>query len=220
MTRPALLVARLARDPAPGFIALRAFTPPDTPGDSPSARFANVRIDAGPPALDITSLAAPPTVDDPARVRAWMITGPLAWAPGDAVPALPDAATMTFRLVGADPSGLIEMHRHVKVPAGAREVTAGARFRVTADRAGVRVFDLGFSDRATVFVNGQPVFRGEASYSYPGRREGLIGFEQARLYLPLEAGTNEVLVMLSDSFGGMGIMGRFPDAAGLVVDAR
>jgi len=71
-----------------------------------------------------------------------------------------------------------------------------------------------------VFVNGQPVFRGEASYSYAGRREGLIGFDQARLYLPLAAGANEVAVLLTDSFGGMGIMGRFPDGGGLVVEAR
>jgi hypothetical protein len=221
MTRPVLLVPNVARDPRPGFIAVRAFTPPDTPGDSPSARFANVRIDAGPPAVDIDALAVPPAADEPGRVRAWMIAGPVSWTPGDALPALPEAArTSAYRSVTSDPSGLIELHRHVTMPAKSRELTAAAVFRVTADRAGVRVFDLGFSDRATVFVNDRPVFRGEASYSYAGRREGLIGFDQARLYLPLEAGTNDVVVMLSDSFGGMGLMGRFPDAAGLVVEAR
>jgi hypothetical protein len=38
-------------------------------------------------------------------------------------------------------------------------------------------FDLGFSDVATVFVNGLQVFRGDASYSFDRpRREG-IGFD-------------------------------------------
>jgi hypothetical protein len=71
-----------------------------------------------------------------------------------------------------------------------------------------------------VFVNGEPIFRGDASYSYAGRREGLIGFDQARLYLPLRAGENELLIVLSDVFGGMGLMGRFPDSAGLTVEPR
>lgn len=211
----------LARDPAPGYIALRAFTPPGTPGDGPSARFADCRVVPGPPSIDVASLAASSIVEDPARVRAWRIAGPLTWTAGDTAPAVPDVArTASYRSVTADPSGLVELHRHVTMPAKSREVTAAARFRVTADPAGTRAFDLGFSDRATVCVNGRPVFPGEASYSYAGRREGLIDFDQARLYLPLEAGANEVLVMLSDGFGGMGIMGRFADAAGLVVEAR
>jgi hypothetical protein len=67
-------------------------------------------------------------------------------------------------------------------------------------------------------VNGRPLYRGDQSYSFDRpRREGVIGFDQARLYLPLQAGDNEVAVLLSDSFGGWGIMGRLVDAAGVTV---
>ena len=99
-------------------------------------------------------------------------------------------------------------------------MTTAARVRIHAERAGRRRFDLGFSDRATLFLNGEPAFRGEASYSYAGRREGLIGYEQAVVYLPLRSGENELLVVVSDSFGGLGLMGRFTDLSGLTVEAR
>ena len=70
-------------------------------------------------------------------------------------------------------------------------------------------FDLGYSDIATVFLNGKPLYRGDASYSFDRpRREGLIGYDQARFYLPLVAGDNELAIVVSDSFGGWGIMGR------------
>jgi hypothetical protein len=85
----------------------------------------------------------------------------------------------------------------------------------------VRTLDLGFSDIATVFLNGRPITRLDASYSYDTpRREGLIGFDQATVYLPLAAGDNELSIVVSDSFGGWGVMGRFPDRDGLKIEAR
>jgi hypothetical protein len=96
---------------------------------------------------------------------------------------------------------------------------AVARIRVRAARAGTYAFDLGFSDVAIVFVNGRPLFQGNQSYSFDRpRREGLIGFDQARLYLPLAAGDNDVAVVVSDSFGGWGLMGRLVSLEGLSID--
>jgi hypothetical protein len=89
------------------------------------------------------------------------------------------------------------------------------------EQAGTYAFDLGFSDFATVFVNGVPVFRGDASYSFDRpRREGLIGYDQARLYLPLRAGENEIAIVLAEIFGGWGIMARFVEATGLTLVKR
>ena len=97
-----------------------------------------------------------------------------------------------------------------------------ARIHVRAAEAGTYAFDLGFSDIATVFLNGRPLVRGNASYSFDApRRDGVIGFDQARVYLPLAAGDNELSVLVSDTFGGWGVMGRFVDGASkLTVEAR
>jgi hypothetical protein len=228
MEKPALIVPHLARDPKPGYIGLRGFLPADVPGAGPIARFANLVVRPGPVAFDFKAAlatAAAPAREAPAEsvtlVRSWAVSQ--SFVPENAdVFALPAAAvTGEFRKIDAEPGGLLELHRHVPVPKNSR-VTAGvARVRIHAAAAGTYAFDLGFSDIATVFLNGRPIFRGDASYSFDRpRREGLIGYDQARLYLPLASGNNDLSILVSDVFGGWGIMGRFLGAQGLTIEAR
>jgi hypothetical protein len=220
MQKPALFVPRLAREPKAGYFALRGFVPAGSPGAGPSARFADVTITtaAGPP--DLAALEAPAPASDPGVIRAWAVSR--AFLPKDA----PEAALPSnevaggFRRLETEPDGLLALHRHVTLPAGSRAAAGVARVNVRAAAAGVRAIDLGWSDVATVFLNGRPLFRADHSYSYEKRREGLIGYEQARLFLPLAAGDNELAVVVSDGFGGWGIMGRFANPEGLTVEAR
>jgi hypothetical protein len=219
--KPALVVPRLAREPRPGFIALRAFLPPDSMGEGPIGRFANVSVKPGVVGYDFAAAPAPPAADTTGVVKAWAVSR--AFLPKEIRPATIPGPELAgeFRRVDAGPSGLVELHRHVSLPAGSRAAAAVARVRVRTAKAGPRAFDLGFSDRAFVFLNGRPQFEGEASYSFDKpRREGLIGYDQARLWLPLEAGENELVVVVSDSFGGWGVMGRFADPAGIELDPR
>jgi hypothetical protein len=225
MTTPALLVPRLAREPKAGYISVGGFLPANVLGEGPIARFSNLVIRP-----DVTfdleraaaaaSLAAAPA--SPATViSAWSVSS--AFTPKDEAPrALPGAeVTGTFTTLQAEPGGLLELHRHVKIPEKSREWAAVARVKVRAAQAGTYALDLGFSDVATVFVNGAPVFRGDATYSFDRpRREGLIGYDQATIYLPLKAGDNDLAVLVSDVFGGWGIMARMVSAAGLTVTPR
>jgi hypothetical protein len=224
MEKPALVIPHLVREPKPGYIGFRGFLPGDVPGSGPIAKFANVVVRSGPVPFDFAAASAPspkaPT-DAGTIVRSWAVSQVFAPKAEDA-PALP-AATITgkFTKIDADPSGLVELHRHVPIPKSSR-VTAGvARVAINAKSAGTYAFDLGFSDIATVFLNGRPIFRGDATYAFDmPRREGLIGFDQARLYLPLVAGSNDLSILVSDVFGGWGVMGRFLDARGLTIEAK
>jgi hypothetical protein len=226
MDRPALVVPRLARDPQPGFVGLGGFLPAGVPGAGPIARFANVVVRPGPIAFDFqAALAAAATSDPPAvpavPVSSWAVSQSFVPANAD-TSELPSAAvTGPFRKIDADPNGLVELHRHVPVPKNSRLTAGVARVRVRATTAGTYPFELGFSDIVTVFLNGRPIFRGDATYTFDRpRREGLIGYDQARLYLPLAAGDNDLSIVISDVFGGWGVMGRFPGAPGLTIDAR
>ena len=219
MTSPAMVVPRLAREPRAGYIALGGFLPRDVPGSGPIARFANVAVTPGHVPFDFTQarVDAAAVKSESGVIQRWSVSEAISAPTGDAT-TLP--AATGFRTIEAEPSGLVPLHRHITVAAGA-PAAAIARVTIQAPEAGTYAFDLGFSDIATVFVNGAPVFRGDASYSFDRpRREGLIGFDQARLYLPLKAGDNELAIVVSDSFGGWGLMGRFVDAAGLTVSAR
>ncbi|MFW6088995.1 MAG: hypothetical protein ACODAB_04525, partial [Gemmatimonadota bacterium] len=62
------------------------------------------------------------------------------------------------------------------------------------------------------------LYSGRYSFStnFP-RRQGLISLDQASLYLPLAPGENVLMVVVSDAFGGWGLMGRIDDRAGLRV---
>ncbi|HEY7864133.1 MAG TPA: hypothetical protein VIE39_10760 [Thermoanaerobaculia bacterium] len=219
-SKPAL-VARLAREPKAGGIALAAFTPANTPGSGPVASFANLVVRPG--VVDFDFSPHRPKAADPGAgvVRSWAVSRALDPKLAEAE-ALPPAATVgDYRSVSTEPGGLLLLHRDVPLPQGGRIGVAVARISVRADKAGPRAFDLGFSDTAAVFVNGTPIFRCDARYSFDGpRREGLIGFDQARLYLPLAAGENEIAILISDRFGGWGLMARFLEPQGLRVEAR
>ena len=227
MNTPALLVPNVAREPQAGHIAIGGFLPANVPGEGPIARFANVVVrpdvsfDFAAAIAKMTAGAKPGASSPTTVIRAWSVSR--SFVPKDAaVPALPGSdVTGAFARLETEPDGLLNLHRYVKLPQPESRVTAAvARVTVRTAQAGIYTLDLGFSDVATVFVNGVPVFRGDDSYSFDRpRRDGLIGYDQARIYLPLRTGDNELAVVVSDSFGGWGLMGRLTGAAGVLVTA-
>ena len=83
---------------------------------------------------------------------------------------------------------------------------ASARFTVSSG-APQRV-ELGFSDRALVFLNRRLLYDGDDTYrSRDYRFLGSIGWYDA-LHLPLEEGANELAVAVSEDFGGWGVQAR------------
>lgn len=218
MTKPVLLVPRLAHEPRSGGIAFKAFVPKGVAGPGPAAAMTNIVVRPGvvDPALGSAPDEPKPM---PGAIRSWMLSEALPDPAASSVPALPSAKT--FQKVAAEPGGLVILHRHVKLAENARRATAAARVHVRAAKAGLRRLDLGFSDIATVFLNGTPLASVDQSYSFDApRRDGVVGLYQASVFLPLVAGDNELVVVVSDVFGGWALMGRFPEDAGLTVDAR
>lgn len=208
-------VARLDREPRAGYLALRAFSP--APADGHVAWYSAVRVSPEAPAVD-ASLLPPSPADTPGTIRAWAVSDAI--APIAEAPLAPPTA-QGFRSVPAEAGGLVSLLRHVRVPEKAESWTTVARLHLRADTAGPRRLDLGFSDAATAYLNGRPLFHADASYSFDQpRQEGLIHLGQAALFLPLVAGDNELVVVVEDSFGGWGLMGRIADQRGLLIEAR
>lgn len=115
-------------------------------------------------------------------------------------------ASHAWTAIEAEPSGLLDLAR-VQGLVGDRN-TVLARTTIAAEEAGPRLLELGFSDRAVVVLNGRRLFRGDDSYrSRDYRFLGSIGWHDA-LYLPLQAGENELVVAVSEDFGGWGVQAR------------
>lgn len=217
MDTPALVMPRLARAPAAGGIGLRTFRPPDVAADAPTARFSNFAIRPGHVPLDFASVAVPDDAE-PGAITAWRVSDARTSGSDETALGAEAFAGDRSRVIETEPNGRLLLHRHLAVPAGARAVTTAARVTITAASAGMRRLDLGFSDVVTVFLNDQPLFGADAHYSFDRpRQEGLVGYWQSSVYLPLRAGENELRIVVADSFGGWGLMGRIRDRAGLTI---
>jgi len=211
---PVLVVNRLGREPRPGYIALRGFLPAGTPGVGAIAHFSNVHVQPNYVPFTFPESARPQYAAG--VVRLWRVSDP--FAPGDTVIARPPAELRSRNVVEALPNGIVELHRAIRLPKGMRQAATVARLTLDADRSHVYRMQLGFSDRVTVLLNGQPLFYRDDSYDFVNRRDGLISFDQATVFLPLRAGRNELAVIVADRFGGWGLMGRFTDTTGLRIE--
>lgn len=216
---PVLVVPRLAREPAPGSIGLRSFVPGQPPQGTIGARFANLVVRPNDIRFRFPSPNAASIAPRAGTVLAWEVGRAFVPDTGSRLPVSAESIRGGFQSVPVEPDkGFVLLHRHVVVPAGARRVATVARLRVRATAAGVRRFNLGFSDEVSVYLNGKILFSGDARYSFDEpRREGLIGLDQASLYLPLNAGDNELTIVVADGFGGWGLMGQFEDPSGLTL---
>lgn len=162
----------------------------------------------------------PPRLPAPLRgiVPAWQVSDAFP-EPEDPPASLAPGALDGHRWtrLATEPTGLANLSQVTGIVDDRN--TVWARATVRSDRAQVKAMALGFSDRATVYLNGTALYRGDDSYrSRDYRFLGSIGWYDT-VYLPLEAGANDLAIAVSESFGGWGIQARFADLDGIDLDA-
>jgi hypothetical protein len=211
MDEAALVIADLKRPPTAGRVGLMVGGPAIH-----VARFAH-----GPDSSAVLRETAPPPLVAAAAgvIEAWAVSDPFAEAELDGVATLDPALLeqRSWTRLAAEPSGLADLSR----VSGLREGrdTVFARVTLHAPSAQVARLELGFSDRAVVYLDGRALFRGDDTYrSRDYRFLGSIGWWDT-VYLPLEEGENDLVVAVSETFGGWGVQARLPDAPELVVTA-
>ena len=218
---PVLVVPKLARGSKGGYIALRSFLGANIKGEvEPPSSFANVVIRPGVAGYDFSKVGEAQAPPLPGLVTKFRLS-PAFVPPDGPVRTLegPRGAPDAWPLATVLPSGLTVIGSQVEVPAKVRRWSTIASFRVRAEEASVKRLRLGFSDEVSVFLNGRILFSGDQRYvfNFP-RQEGVIHLDQASVYLPLNKGENEVRLVVSEVFGGWGLMAQFEDPAGLVVE--
>jgi hypothetical protein len=139
---------------------------------------------------------------------------------------VPAASTLTWQKVRAEWPGLVLINRYRPAPAfGApvdhpdsvlRGTVAGskvvyARTVIDAPRAGLRRMQVGFSDGLIVYCNGVPLYFG----MHPlGLQDNMSYMELTgdAVYLPLKAGKNEIVMAVTEFFGGWAFSARLDSA--------
>jgi len=124
----------------------------------------------------------------------------------DAYPGFMAIASARWQKVEAEPSGLVDVGRYAERTEGGPDlVFARAVFRAT-ETQDVK-FTLGYSDEIDLFLNGKKVFAANSAYrSRDPSFLGVVGpFDTVNL--TLEKGLNEIFMMVTENFGGWGLMG-------------
>jgi hypothetical protein len=87
-----------------------------------------------------------------------------------------------------------------------------ARTTIDSDRDQLKRLEIGYSDDVTVFLNGQPLWRGRSAQGFRDPRFlGIVNPENDTIYLPLKKGKNELLLAVSELGGGWGFICRLKD---------
>ncbi len=124
-----------------------------------------------------------------------------------------DWENLTWEKYAAEPTGLLDLARANAIEDGKNTVFAKAT--VIAENEHIKPMKFGFSDRIKVYFNVQFIYGGNNTYRTRDYRYlGTISFFD-QLYLPLKKGENELMMAVSESFGGWGVQARFNDMKGV-----
>lgn len=121
---------------------------------------------------------------------------------GSGLPVLPQE--MKWRELKADAEGRLDLGR-IQGRSGQPDAVF-LRSVLSANRDEIRPFKFGYSDHAILFLNGKKIVMGDSTYQ--GRDPSFLGIMGLNdtVFLPLKAGENELMVMLSEVMGGWGFM--------------
>ncbi len=124
---------------------------------------------------------------------------------------------LKWKPTGTELTGLLNLSRFSAVSDS--ENTIVAKLVVHSDKDQLKKLDIGYSDRIKVYCNGNALYSGNASFRTRDYRYlGTIGYFDA-VYLPLKKGENIILIAVSETFGGWGLMAKWEDVTGVrVVD--
>jgi len=157
---------------------------------------------------------APPADAVPGVIAEWELSRgfPALLLDTEAYPDAKMLADAKWAKVAAEPSGLVDVSRTLAFN-GVEPECVLARTVIPSDgrRPSMKV-DIGYSDAVSVFLNGALVFAGDSSYrSRDSAFLGIVGYFDS-VNLPLRKGPNELLLAVTEGFGGWGFMVRDAEA--------
>ena len=147
--------------------------------------------------------------------------------------AYPDIASLKWEKVKAENPGMVVIQRYRRDPnvlppqdqpggTTSRSIPdriPGSKFvfaktSIHSDTNQTRKMNFGYSDEVVVYLNGHPIYAGNNAFN--AREQGFLGLidtDNDVAYLPLRKGDNELVLAVTEFFGGWGFMCRLePDA--------
>ncbi|MBN2429916.1 MAG: hypothetical protein JXQ27_00500 [Acidobacteria bacterium] len=124
---------------------------------------------------------------------------------------------LEWRTVQCEPDGVVNISR-TYLRSGPLPDYVYARTSIMSDEARTLPLQFGYTDSVGIFLNGRLLYTGLSAYrSRDTSFLGIVGLFDS-VYLPLEKGKNEVLLVIGESMGGWGFICR--DGAAVHHDRR
>lgn len=115
----------------------------------------------------------------------------------------------TWTTMSAEDSGITNLAEVIVDENGGN--TVFTRHVFAGNRGESKLLSFGYSDKASVYLNGTLIYSGDNTYlTRDYRYLGTIGLFDS-VVLPLKKGDNELVIAVSEAFGGWGIMGKISD---------
>ncbi len=117
---------------------------------------------------------------------------------------------LTFTAVEVEDQGLVNVSRYH--PRGPGKALVYAKTSLQSKQAKrVKVW-VGYSDEATIFLNGEPIYHGNSTFNWRAPFAlGLLDDDHDAVYLDLQPGNNELILAVGETFGGWGFMARIDE---------
>jgi hypothetical protein len=132
----------------------------------------------------------------------------------------PDAAKLNWQRVDVENPGMVVINRYRRSPNvdspnredRIRGLMPGAKFvfartRIHSERDQLKKMAIGYSDEVVVFLNGVSLYAGNNELGFrQSNFLGLLDTESDAVYLPLKKGDNELMLAVTEFFGGWGFL--------------
>lgn len=141
----------------------------------------------------------------------------------------PSAGNSDWTAIKSESGGLVNLSRYLpeddfrNMPddgdfdAGQSAIGAYAKATITSDSGQVKKLHFGYSDNVVILLNGKPIFSGKSGFrARDPLFQGMIGYHDA-VFLDLKEGENELVLAVTETFGGWGFMAKFEDVTGITL---
>ncbi|MCP4544954.1 MAG: hypothetical protein GY835_00655 [bacterium] len=208
---PFMFIADLKRATRAGRIGVHV-----NPGFSP-AHFTDFRV-ISLETPELSGAGGTGITTEPGTIMSWNVSSAFNYFDLHEQTAIPSAlkSGLSWNNLECETSGLLNVARIRTLASGHNSVFL--RTVLEASEEQVVGLDLAFSDVVMVYLNGTLLYAGNDIYrSRDYRFLGSIGYFD-RVYLPLDAGENELWIAVAESFGGWGLKACLATVENVKVD--
>lgn len=207
---PVLHIPDLKKERASGAVNLRV----TGQGEGP-IYFSNINIRPLQTGEGVIGEAKPSEPLPEGLIASWQVSDPFSEAAVESQLQLSEALVSQFqwREAELETNGVANL---AKLAGRSREAeTVFIRKTIYSDQAQLKAMQFGYSDRVRIYLNGKQVFSGIAGWRTRNFSfMGLVGFSDT-VVLDLQAGENELMVAVSETFGGWAWAAAIADQSGL-----